>query len=352
MVHGRYTGNCRSCSLWAAVALLAVLAIPAWAGSDPVPPDRAWKILHLMSYHSPWKWPDDQFKGFKSAMAGLNIQYKIGQMDTKRSPSRQAVEAAGKKARHIIDTWQPDLVYASDDCAMNHVVKYYVNTPLPFVFSGVNLPPEKYGFTGSSNVTGILEQEHFVETVALLKQMAPDVERIAVIFDQGPTWQGVRKRMEENLPQVPDIRVTSWNTIKTFSGYKSRIRQLQREADAIALLGIFTFTDDSGKTVPYTEVLRWTADNSRLPDFSFWKDRIPYGTLCTVTVSGFEQGYAAGQMARRILIEGLSPQTLAMHPSVKGEPVISLARAKKLGIRARANLLLTADVITEFEWDR
>ncbi|WP_419659593.1 hypothetical protein [Desulfosarcina variabilis] len=99
-------------------------------------------------------------------------------------------------------------------------------------------------------------------------------------------------------------------------------------------------------------MLRWTTENSNLPDFSFWKDRIFYGTLCTVTVSGYEQGLAAGTLARRILLDGASPRTLTMRPSLKGEPVISLARAKKLGIRVKAGLLLSAEVVTDFKWDQ
>jgi len=37
----------------------------------------------------------------------------------------------------------------------------------------------------------------------------------------------------------------------------------------------------------------------QLPDFSFWKDRIPFGTLCAVYVSGYDQGRAAGRIAYR-----------------------------------------------------
>jgi ABC-type uncharacterized transport system substrate-binding protein len=59
-------------------------------------------------------------------------------------------------------------------------------------------------------------------------------------------------------------------------------------------------------------VLKWTAANSRLPDFGFWIDRVHYGTLAAMTVSEREQGLAAGRLARAILIERKSPSKLPM----------------------------------------
>lgn len=315
-------------------------------------PKATFKVLHIMSYHSPWKWTDDQLKGFKDALQGLDIKYKVFQMDTKRKSSEEWRQKVGKEARELIESWKPDLVYTNDDYAQEYVAKHYVNSDIPFVFSGVNADPQKYGFVGSRNNTGVLEQEHFVESVQLLREMVPNVHKIAVIFDEDPTWAGVMKRMKSNLNKLRGVEFISWDTIKTFEQFKRRMKALQTEADAVALLGIFAFTDETGDNVPYTEVLKWTADNSMLPDFSFWKDRISYGTLCTVTVSGYEQGLAAGKMARGILVDGKSPSDFPMEPTIKGEPVISLARANSLGIKIKSRILLTAQVINTFEWEK
>ena len=118
------------------------------------------------------------------------------------------------------------------------------------------------------------------------------------------------------------------------------------------MIGIFNFKDEKGNNVPYQKVLQWTTENSQLPDFSYWVDRVHYGTLASVTVSGREQGLAAGRMARSILLDGQSPSLIAMKPTAKGLPVISLARANKLGIKVRSGLLLSAEVIQQFEWNK
>lgn len=322
------------------------------AEADIVEEEKKFKILYVMSYHSPWKWTDDQLEGFNEGLSGLDVEYKIFQMDTKRKSSEEWKIESGRQARELIDSWEPDLVYTTDDNVQEYVVKHYINTTIPFVFSGVNAAPEKYGFVGSTNVAGVMEQEHFVETVKLLKDIKPDVEDIAVIIDDGATWQSIIDRMKSKQDLLPGIDFVSWDTIHTFEGYKQRIAELQDEADAIALLGIFTYKDEEGENVPYQEVLEWTAENSNIPDFSFWKDRISFGTLCTVTVSGYEQGLAAGKIARGILAENKSPSEYPFEPTVKGEPVISLARADKLGIPVESGTLLSSEVIERFEWEK
>jgi ABC-type uncharacterized transport system substrate-binding protein len=97
--------------------------------------------------------------------------------------------------------------------------------------------------------------------------------------------------------------------------------------------------------------MRWTVENSKRPDFSFWDDRVEYGTLCSVYVSAHGQGYAAGRIARRILA-GEKPSELADEVNSKSSPIISLARANKLGLRVNSTLLLSTRVVTEFPWDK
>jgi ABC-type uncharacterized transport system substrate-binding protein len=315
-------------------------------------PESAYKILHIMSYHSPWRWTDGQLNGFKEALKDQDIEYRVFQMDTKRHSDNEWKRKKGSAARDLINRWKPDLVYTTDDDAQTYVTQYWVNKKTPFVFSGVNKPPEVYGFTGSRNITGVLEHELFVESVRLLKDIVPNVRRIAVVFDEASMWRPVMKRMKEKSAGLDGVELVSLDTIKTFAEYKQKIRAYHQTADAIALIGIFNFKNEQGSNVPYQDILRWTAENSRLPDFSFWSSRVHSGTLCAVNVSPYKQGMAAGRIARAILTEGKSPSAFPMKPSMKGYPIVSLARANKLGIRIKSKVLLTAEVIQRFEWQQ
>src|SRR3989304_243143 len=128
-------------------------------------PTETFKILHVMSYHTPWEWTEDQLRGFKEALKDLKVEYKVYEMDTKRKSTEEWKQQAGKEAKKLVEDWKPDLVFTSDDNAQKYFAKDYVNASIPFVFSAVNSDPSVYGYVGSSNMTGVLEHEHFVETV-------------------------------------------------------------------------------------------------------------------------------------------------------------------------------------------
>jgi len=198
----------------------------------------------------------------------------------------------------------------------------------------------------------VLEQEHFVESVRLLQAVAPGAKRIVAVFDDAQMWEPVIGRMRERVSQLPGVEIVALDTIRTWDEFQKKMKDYPSKADAIALIGIFNFKDAKGKNVPYQEVLKWTAENSTLPDLGFWVDRVYFGTLAAVTVSEREQGLAAGRIARQILVEGRSPSSFEMKPTVKGIPVINLARANKLGLKVKSGVLLSAEVIDKFEWDK
>lgn len=324
-----------------------LLAQQAMVDSPTTPP----RIVHVMSYHSPWRWTDGQLDGFKAGLGDVGAEFRVVQMDAKNHSDNIAKEQRAREARALIDSWKPDLVYTTDDDAQEWITHHYLNTPIPLVFSGVNKAPEHYGFDRADNVTGVLEQEHFAESVRLLKSIVPGMKRLVVVLDDADMWGPVVQRMRAaKLPA--GVQIVGWETIKTFAEYKRRMAAYPDIADAIALIGIFGFKDENGRNVPYQEVLKWTAENSRLPDLGFWVDRVHYGTLVAVTVSEREQGLAAGRLARRILLEQAKPASLPMLATTKGLPVISLARARKLGITLRTDQLLAAQIVTRFEWEK
>jgi ABC-type uncharacterized transport system substrate-binding protein len=329
----------RSLLAWGALAPAGL----AWAAAPP-------KVLHVMSYHSPWRWTDGQLEGFRDGLDGLPVNLRVLQMNTKQNSTEAAKQRIGAEMRAAIDQWQPDLLYTSDDDAQAYVARHYVGTRLPIVFSGVNAEPSQYGFRGAPNVAGVQEHEHFVESVRLLRAMGLPVRTIAVVVDDAPMWDPVLTRMRAALPQA-DVRVAHWDCIRTWDEYKQRTAAYQGKVDAVGLLGIFNFKDGARGNVPYREVLRWTAEHSRVPDFSYWLDRINYGTLASVTVSEQEQGRAAGRLARAILADGRAPGSLPMGPTVKGTPMVSLARARRLALDIPSSVLLSSEVVTRFDWE-
>lgn len=330
---------------------LAALMCPALALASPFPA-RARRIVHVMSFDSPWRWTDGQLNGFKEGLGPLPVDFRIFQMDVKRYSSPEAKAERGRLARQLIDDWKPDLVYTSDDDALEHVTRHYLNQPLPFVFSGANKTLREHGLEGAINVTGVLEQEHFVESVKLLQSLVPGVRRLVAIGDKGAQWPPVIARMQAAMLRLPGINLVAVDQVATFDEFRKRVESYPEMADAVVYLGIFALAGPNGANLPYQEVQKWVCEHSRLPDISFWVDRVYYGVLASMTISEREQGRAAGRLARAILAEGKFPSALPIQPTLHGHPAINLARARLLGIKVRSSLLLSSEVVPYFQWER
>lgn len=309
------------------------------------------RILHVASYRMDWVWNKEQLAGFKEGLGLPDAEFRIVELDAKHKDAARRA-ASIKEATSLIERWKPDLVYTNDDYAQSEVAVKHLNADLPFVYSGVNKEHADYGFDRSKNVTGVLEREHFLGTLALLRSIKPMGRmKLAIVMDDDPTWVGVKARILKDLARREDIEAVQWLQPKTFDEYKALVTGLQGKVDALGTLGIFRFTKPGGSFADYEEVSRWTVDNSRLPDFSFWDTRVERGTLCSVTVSGAEQGRLAGKMARRILVDKVAPAAITPEPTAKGRPMISLARARKLGLQIDAGVLLGAEVLPRFVWE-
>ena len=322
------------------------LGLPLFVRAKPAP-----RIFHVMSFDSPWRWTDGQLAGFQEALDEPQAQWRVFQMDVKRHSSEAARAERGRMARAAVADWKPDLLYLSDDDAVAQVARPLAGSALPLVFSGVNRSLAEHDLEGAPNVTGVLEREHVVETLRLLKALAPQVRRLAVISDRGSYWDTVIGRVRERLTQVDGLQLVAVDRVTDFADYQAHMKAYEAQADAVLHLGILTLADEQGRTVPYQTVQRWVAEHSPLPDASFWIDRVHHGTLASVTVSETEQGRAAGRLARAILVDRRTPISLPVEATVKGHPAICLARARQIGLSPRSTLLLSSEVVRRYAWD-
>jgi ABC-type uncharacterized transport system substrate-binding protein len=332
--------------LGTAAALALAVLVPRAARARTAP-----RIAHVMSFDSPWRWTDGQLKGFREGLGLPAADIRVFQLDVRRHASDAAKAERGRLARAFVDNFAPDLLYASDDDAQQLVTRHYLGTPLPLVFSGVNRDPAAHGFEGAPNVTGVLEREHAAETLRLLGELVPGLRRVMVLSDAGSYWDAVIPRVQEAATRVAGLQPLPVRRVQTLAEYQEAVRQAPAAADALLHLGILTLADAGGRTVPYQAVQRWVVENSRLPDASFWIDRIFHGTLASVTVSELEQGRAAGQLARAILVDGTAPAALPMRATTKGQPAINLKRAQALGLTVRSTQLLQSEIVRGYEWE-
>ena len=115
-------------------------------------------------------WP-----GFARAWTTRRPRCRCSRWTSSAIQAKPPAPSGGRLARDAVARWKPDLLYLSDDDAVAQVARPLAGSALPIVFSGVNRSLAEHDLEGASNVTGVLEREHVVETLRLLKSLAPQV---------------------------------------------------------------------------------------------------------------------------------------------------------------------------------
>ena len=315
----------RTTSIGKALLLIAGLAlILAACGSG----EREAKVLLIFSYHAEYTWHAEEARGAEEVLQREGIAYETLYLDTKRQTSVEWKEQIASEAREKIDDYDPSLVIAFDDNACALVATHYVGESLPFVFCGVNADPSEYGFP-AENVTGVLERPDFTGSVALLRQLVPDAERVAVVLDASPSAIGFAEGIE-GLPlpvEIAEIHLTD-----DFDDWQTKVLELQSTVDAIGLFTYHTIMR-SGDTESMSpeEVLQWTLENSTLPEFAPLDLVVEGGALCGVALSGHEQGATAAEIGMRILAGEKASDIPIVTPRAT-RALVNASRAAQLGV--------------------
>ena len=173
----------------------------------------AGRVLVVHSYHEGFKWTRDQGKGIIEGLRRMgytesqDYELKPFFMDTRVTyTTAEQKRQRGALALNLIEQFQPDIVFVTDDDALKEVaVAYTQRNPdmgLPFVFSGINVDPTIYKPIESLEqpggpITGALERIPFTAAFSLGKIIAPNASSIVVLADPSPSSTEVVTRFKE-----------------------------------------------------------------------------------------------------------------------------------------------------------
>ncbi len=299
------------------------------------------KVLLIFSYHPEHPWVVEETRGAEDIFEERGVEIEKFYLDTKRNTSAEWKEEVAEEAVRKIDDFKPDLVIVFDDNACELVAKEYIGESLPFVFCGMNGEPEDYGFP-AQNITGVIERHHLEATIELLRRLVPDVEKLAIMSDDSPTSQAFITRVR-NI--IPPVEISEFYTTNDFDAWKAEVNRLQTNVDAIGIYVYHTIKENSEEqSLPPEDVLGWTLENSELPGFAFSDFTVRDGVLCGVTVSGYEQGMTAAEIAIRIL-NGETPADIPIKCPEEGTPMINEIRAEELNIEIPADVLEEVEIL-------
>jgi putative ABC transport system substrate-binding protein len=237
----------------------------------------------------------------------------------------------------------PDVILTSSAAAVGPLLQATRTVPVVFVLVA---DPVGAGFVKSlahpgGNATGFTAVEYDIggKWLALLKQVAPDVTRAAIIQDAGiSAGAGLFSAIQSVASQLA-INVTPID--------------VRDAAGPDRALGVFASEPHGGIVVTASplaitrrEQLVALAAQYKLPAVYFTRSFVAAGGLISYTPDVLDQYREAASYADRIL-KGARPADLPVQQPNKFQLVINLKAAKTLGLTVPAPLLATADEVIE-----
>jgi len=268
------------------------------------------RIFVLHSYNLDFSWTRDINTGIERILKDKPYSIRWHYMDTKRNPSAEYKDKAGKIAVNAIKQWNPNIIITVDDNAQKYVAVHFNNSKsINIVFTGVNAEPKAYGFEKATNVTGVLERIPFQEFKEIFVQILPENKRrIVHISDASVTSQSIHEELT-NVSWSPLKLVKSFQC-ETFEEWKQAIKKANKIGDILLVTHYHTLMDEKGKTVNPQKVLEWTSPQLKIPDIGCWGFFVEDGGMMSVAVSPYEQGEEAAKMAVKIIEEKIPPNEI------------------------------------------
>ncbi len=290
---------------------------------------EAARCLFVSSYHQGYAWADGIEEGVRSVLED-KCELKQINMDTKRNKDEEYKLNKGLQVKQFIEKWQPDIVIAADDNASKYVVvPYFKDSPIPFVFCGVNWTVNEYGYP-FSNVTGMVEVSPINEAFEKIKQIDPEAKSGSYIGANTLTEEKSYKRfkliaqrynltLQKRLPKTQ----AEWNQA-----------YIKSQQDDFVILGTKSGIDDWNDEQAYQFV---TTHGKKLSLTTYqWMVRF---SVLGLTKVAQEHGEWAAKTALEILA-GRSADSIPIIPNQKWDLWLNPTLVKNINVTIPEYILI------------
>jgi putative ABC transport system substrate-binding protein len=265
---------------------------------------------------------------------GRNVQVDFRFSDADERTSMLAAE--------LIEL-RPDVVLASGALAATALRQQTLSIPIVFVHV---VDPVSAGFVTNlarpeGNITGFTNFEFSVggKWLQLLKECAPSVDRIAVVFDPAnPTWAAYLRTIEAAAPSF-GVRLIPAG-VRDAAEITQRVATFARDPNgALVVL-------PSPVTIRHRETIIVAAARHRLPTIYPYRFFTVDGGLMSYASDVLDSYRRAASYVDRIL-RGAKVTELPVQQPIKYELTINVKTAKTLGLTVPDTVLARADEVIE-----
>jgi putative ABC transport system substrate-binding protein len=203
-------------------------------------------------------------------------------------------------------------------------------TPVVFAYcsnpwgAGAGTPPGGVG-QHKPNVVGTIGTNPMDKELDLARKIAPNLKTVGVIYNPGEPNSEYEAKILRQEAEKRGINVIEQSVANSGEVLQAAQALAGKNIDAFVKIGDYATIQGFGsiakvgleKKIPVYSV---DADDIKLP-----------GCLATIGWAYFDDGYAAGELAVRVL-KGESPKTMAFEPLTKTEMGVNLVTAKAIGV--------------------
>lgn len=259
-------------------------------------------ILLLHSYNRGLLWSDDISYGVDSILSKYDhIQLTTEYMDSKKNNSLTYKSLTYNLFANKLKKRKYDIVIASDNFAVNFVLKYkneiFKDTNIIFCGLDKDYPGVDIKSLLKDNISIVLENKQVVANINLILQILPNTKQIYIISDTSPSSLLVNNKIKNSIDKYEDVINIKLNTSGKLSEIKKEINQLPKDS---AILFGSVFKDIDGNFVSNYKI-RDFIKNSTIPVFSLMDYNLSEGIVGGLLTRGIYQGIESAKVAINIL---------------------------------------------------
>lgn len=278
--------------------------------------------------HMPHPALDSSVSGFKDFLneKGVNVEFleKNAQGDTTTN---------GMITDQFVNDGV-DMIYAIATPSALAAVNSTLDSDLPVVFNAVTDPVDA-GLVASAekpgkNVTGVSDAAPLETQVKLIREFLPEAKKIGMIYNIGePNGKLQVEQVEEIAPNFGFT--VEKKGISAVTEIASAAQQLAASCDCI-----YNITDNS--VVSATAAIVDKANNENIPVFAAEDGQMSSGLLASDSLSYYNLGKQAGQIAYDILVDGKNPGDIAVEGAQETALYVNKKVAEALEIEIPASV--------------
>lgn len=186
------------------------------------------------------------------------------------------------------------------------------------------------------NVTGTSDVAPIEDQLDLLRTLVPEAKKVGIVYSSGEVNSQVQVDAAKEAAASRDMEIVTQTV--------TSVTEIQQAVDALGDVdAIYVPTDNT--IVSGISSLVQITDQKKIPVIAAEPGTVEGGALATLGIDYEALGYQTGEMALKVLRDGVDPATLPVETATEFTYVINEAAMNNLGITIPAEILEQADLV-------